>query len=134
SSYAIKGVVPAAAGAGWLTGLLTVYQTVQQTIGGPHLHVENAVAQRGAARKVRAGGRELDQRIFYWPVRAWNLFGDNTRFYAIGVLAWTHHITWFPWFVLVPMNAAFVVVWMWQSVRDRAFLHRIGWPSSSAVL
>ena len=27
------------------------------------------------------------RRCFYWPVRGWNLLGDNTRFYAIGVLA-----------------------------------------------
>ena len=59
---------------------------------------------------------------FYGPVRGWNLLGDNTRFYAIGVLAWLHHLEWFFAFILVPMNVALGVLWCWQRRADRRFL------------
>ena len=48
--------------------------------------------------------------------------GDNTRFYAIGVLVWLHQIDWFFACVLLPMNAAFAVLWVWQARADRRFL------------
>ena len=57
-----------------------------------------------------------------WPVRGWNFLGDNTRFYAVGVLAWIHHLEWFFAFVLVPMNVAMAALWWWQRRADRRFL------------
>ena len=48
--------------------------------------------------------------------------GDNTRFYAIGVLVWCHRLEWYFSFVLLPMNAAFAVLWLWQARADRRFL------------
>ena len=46
-------------------------------------------------------------------MRGWNFLGDNTRFYAIGVVAWLQHVTWFFPAVLL-MNVALVVLW-WQA-------------------
>ena len=51
------------------------------------------------------------------------VLGDNTRIYAVGVFAWIHHLEWFFAFVLIPMNAAMVVLWWWQRRADRRFLH-----------
>jgi len=58
-------------------------------------------------------------------VRGWNVLGDNTRFYAIGVLAALGRPDWFFMFVLVPMNAAFAALWLWQARADRRFLERL---------
>jgi hypothetical protein len=58
-------------------------------------------------------------------VRGWNLLGDNTRFYAIGVLAWIHHPEWFFIFIVVPMNIALAGLWLWQRRADGRFLARV---------
>jgi len=58
-------------------------------------------------------------------VRGWNVLGDNTRFYAIGVLAAIGRPDWFFTFVLIPMNAAFAALWLWQLRADRRFLDRL---------
>jgi hypothetical protein len=50
------------------------------------------------------------------------LLGDNTRFYAIGVLVCLHQIDLFFAFVLLPMNLALVALWLWQRSADRRFL------------
>ena len=59
---------------------------------------------------------------FYAPARGWNLLGDNIRFYAIGVLAWFHRIDLYFAFVLLAMNLAFVLLWLWQRRTDQRFL------------
>ena len=55
-------------------------------------------------------------------MRGWNLLGDNTRFYAIGVLVCLHRTELFFAFVLLPMNLAFIALWLWQRSADRKFL------------
>ena len=71
---------------------------------------------------VRDADRARYRSYFYWPVRGWNALGDNTRFYAIGAAAFAHHPEWLFAFVLVPMNAILVVLWLWQARADRRFL------------
>ena len=46
----------------------------------------------------------------------------RTDVYAIGVLAWLHHLGWFFAFILLPMNVALGVLWCWQRRADRRFL------------
>ncbi len=42
---------------------------------------------------VREDDRARYRKCFYWPMRGWNLLGDNTRLYAIGYLyVWTGSI------------------------------------------
>lgn len=99
-----------------------VYEAAQRRLAGRHPDVARTIAARTANGVFRPGDRDQYRACFYWPVRGWNVMGDNTRFYAIGVAAWLHHPEWFIAFVLGPMNAAFVALWLWQARADRRFL------------
>jgi phosphatidylglycerophosphate synthase len=103
-------------------GIVTAYERVQTWLAGSHRAVEAAIDERSSRGIVRAADRERYRAVFYWPVRGWNLLGDNTRFYAVGVLAWLQHLDWFFAFILLPMNAAFALLWLWQARADRRFL------------
>jgi CDP-alcohol phosphatidyltransferase-like enzyme len=135
ADIAIKGVAPTVSGrtvdAVWARWLLRAYESVQRRLVGLHEGVEAAVVARasgteGGIRLVRGRDRALYRECFYWPVRGWNLLGDNPRRYVIGILAWTQHLDWFFGFVLVPMNAALGLLWMWQARADRRFLSALG--------
>ena len=104
---------------GWL---FLIYLAVQRWIIGAHAGVEAALAARSVEGRVRDEDRARYREIFYPLVRGWNFLGDNTRFFAIGVLALFHRIDLFFAFVLVLMNAAFVALWLWQRSADRRFL------------
>jgi phosphatidylglycerophosphate synthase len=106
-------------------GLLRVYETMQRIWSGLHPDVEEVVARRQCSGRVRDEDRRLYRSCFYWPVRGWNVLGDNTRFYAIGVLALFGRVDRFFLFVLVPMNIALGVLRVWQSQADRRFLARV---------
>ena len=125
-TIAIKGVAPTGAappiGPAWAAWLMNVYRRLQRQLIGLHGDVEAAVAARAHQETVSEEDRARYRRAFYWPVRGWNVLGDNTRFYAIGFLAWTHHLEWFFAFVLVPMNVALAALWLWQRRADRRFL------------
>jgi phosphatidylglycerophosphate synthase len=103
-------------------GLVRAYLDVQRWFVGPHCKVEAVLAARGDAGRVREEDRGRYREIFYPLVRGWNFLGDNTRFFAIGVLVCLHRIDLFFAFVLVPMNLAFVALWLWQRGADRRFL------------
>jgi phosphatidylglycerophosphate synthase len=127
ATLAIKGVAVSAdpgawIDARWARSLLRAYQTAQRRLIGRHNEVEAAIAARSHQGIVKDEDRARYRACFYWPVRGWNLLGDNTRFYAIGVLAWIHRIEWFFTFILVPMNIALVALWLWQRRADRRFL------------
>ena len=107
---------------GVLMRVLDVYEAAQSRLTGRHPEVAHAIAARAVGEVVRPDDRARYRACFYWPVRGWNLLGDNTRFYAIGVFAWLHHLDWFITFMLVPMNAALVALWLWQARADRRFL------------
>jgi phosphatidylglycerophosphate synthase len=102
--------------------IIRMYEAMQRVLSGRHRRVEAALEQRAIAGVVRDDDRRRYRDSFYRPVRGWNLLGDNTRFYAIGLLAWLHRLDWFFLFVLVPMNAAFLALWAWQARADRRFL------------
>jgi phosphatidylglycerophosphate synthase len=126
ATIAIKGMAP---GRRRLTTLgrgarrlLEVYENAQHALIGTHTDVESVVAARAVAGAVAEADRARYRACFYWPVRGWNFLGDNTRFYALGVLASIHHLEWFFGFVLVPMNVALVALWLWQRRADRRFL------------
>jgi hypothetical protein len=124
--FAIAGVArpdsPSGPRSGVLMRVLCVYEAAQRRLAGRHPEVARAIEARAVSGTVRADDRARYRACFYWPVRGWNLLGDNTRFYAIGVLAWLHHLEWFVTFMLVPMNAALVALWLWQARADRQFL------------
>jgi phosphatidylglycerophosphate synthase len=125
TARAVKQIARAPAGpaAGDVpSSIVTAYERVQGWLAGSHRIVEAAIDERSSHGIVRAGDRERYRASFYWPVRGWNLLGDNTRFYAVGVLAWLQHLDWFFAFVLLPMNAAFALLWLWQARADRRFL------------
>jgi phosphatidylserine synthase len=103
-------------------GLVRTYFGMQRWFVGLHGKVETALAARAAARRGREEDRARYREIFYPLVRGWNFLGDNTRFFAIGVLVCLHRIDLFFAFVLVPMNLAFVLLWVWQRSADRRFL------------
>ena len=127
ATIAIKGIVPRqrpqAPLSPWPRALVRIYERTQHRLIGSHGMVEGAIAGRSVDGVVSDADRARYRECFYWPVRGWNVLGDNTRIYAIGVLAWVHHLDWFFAFVLVPMNAAMAVLWWWQRRADRRFLH-----------
>src|SRR2546423_627800 len=104
---------------GWL---VRAYFGVQRWFVGRHGKVEAALAARIDAGRVRDDDRARYREIFYPLVRGWNFLGDNTRFFAVGVLVCLHRIDLFYAFVLVPMNLAFTLLWLWQRSADRRFL------------
>jgi hypothetical protein len=106
----------------WLKGLLRGYLVTQRWLIGLHAQVEAALAARSVAGNVREDDRARYRECFYGPVRGWNLLGDNTRFYTIGVLVCLHRIDLFFAFILVPMNLALITLWLWQRSADRRFL------------
>jgi hypothetical protein len=91
-------------------------------LNGLHVEVESVMAARSIGGTVREDDRARYRDCFHGPVRAWNLLGDNARFYAIGLLAWLHRLDLFFAFILVPMNLALVALWLWQRHADRRFL------------
>lgn len=116
---------PAKIDSGWIKWLYRQYIALQRLLNGLHMDVESVIAARSQAGVVRAEDRIRYRECFYRVVRGWNLLGDNTRFYAIGVLAWLHRIDLFFMFILVPMNMALVGLWLWQLRADRKFLSKI---------
>jgi phosphatidylglycerophosphate synthase len=122
TAIAIRGQTQPPASSQAASRILDGYRALQRSIAGMHEDVERAISVRSSGGVVRADDRERYRRFFYWPVRGWNLLGDNTRIYAVGILAVTAHIEWFPWVVLVPMNAACAALWIWQARADRRFL------------
>ncbi len=102
--------------------LLGFYGRMQQLFVGRHTQVEAVVAARALNGVVPDADRARYRQCFYWTVRGWNVLGDNTRFYALGILAWLHHLDWFFAFVLIPMNVALALLWLWQRRADHRFL------------
>jgi hypothetical protein len=105
-----------------ISWLFAVYLLIQRRLVGSHTTVEATLAARAVASRVSEEDRQRYREIFYPLVRGWNFLGDNTRFFAIGVLVCLHRIDLFLAFVLGPMNLAFTVLWCWQRHADRRFL------------
>ncbi len=129
ATLVVQGLVlqddPAKIDSGGIKWLYRQYIALQRSLNGLHMDVESVIAARAQAGVVRADDRIRYRECFYRVVRGWNLLGDNTRFYAIGVLAWLHRIDLFFMFILVPMNIALVGLWLWQLRADRKFLSKI---------
>ena len=123
---AIQGVASAEGGprirVARLEAVLRAYESIQRRLAGSHPGVEAAIIARASGGIVRDEDRSRYRSCFYWPVRGWNLLGDNTRRYAIGVLACLHRLEYLFVFILIPMNVALVALWLWQARADRRFL------------
>jgi hypothetical protein len=128
ASVVLKGLAPSERrpqpGPAWSRWIMRVYYALQRHSIGRHEEVEVAIAARTHQGAVSDTDRERYGATFYWPVRGWNLLGDNTRFYAIGVLVWVHHLDWFFGFEIIVMNIAFGALWLWQRRADTQFLSR----------
>jgi hypothetical protein len=125
TAIAIQGAAPGSPASSPRPVLLIAYERMQRALCGPHRRVERRIAERAAGGVVRAEDRAMYRQVFYPLVRGWNVLGDNTRFYAIGVLAALQRLDWFFMFVAVPMNVAFGMLWLWQARADRRFLERL---------
>src|SRR2546423_11047935 len=95
---------------------------MQRWFIGLHGKVEAALEARAVAGRVREEDCRRYREIFCPLVRGWNFLGDNTRFFAIGVLALLHRMDLFFWLVLVPMNIAVAGLWLLPRSADRRFL------------
>jgi phosphatidylglycerophosphate synthase len=113
---------PAKIASPWIRWLYRWYLAMQRMLNGSHVEVESVIAARSTAGAVREDDRIRYRECFGWPVRGWNLLGDNTRFYAVGLLVCLHRIDLFFAFILVPMNLALIILWFWQRSADRRFL------------
>jgi phosphatidylglycerophosphate synthase len=102
--------------------LFSLYVTGQRWLIGPHTVVEATIRDRALAGPVLEEDRTRYRACFRSLARALNFLGDNTRFYAIGVLACVHRIDLFFPFVLGPMNLALIILWLWQRRADERFL------------
>lgn len=102
--------------------LFGIYAFAQRRLIGPHVEVEAVLAGRGRGDLVPDEDRRRYRECFQSVVCGWNLLGDNTRFYAIGVLALFHRIDLFFFFVLSLMNVALTILWRWQRRADHKFL------------
>lgn len=121
----VPGNDPAKVPSSSFRALFRGYLMTQRWLIGLHAEVEAALAARSVGGRVREDDRARYRECFYGPVRGWNLLGDNTRFYAIGVLVCLHRIDLFFAFVLLPMNLALIALWLWQRSADRKFLARL---------
>ena len=124
TAVAIKGVPsqpPSGSRASRLP-IVAAYESVQRRLAGSHRAVEAWIASRAQHGRVREADRARYRTFFYPLVRGWNLFGDNVRRFGFAVLALTHHLDWMFLFILVPLNVALAVVWLWQRRADRRFL------------
>jgi hypothetical protein len=104
--------------------VLTAYERMERWLSGSHGDVQRAIADRSPDGVVPDADRARYRTLFYWPVRGWNFLGDNTRFYAIGVVAWLQHVEWF-FSVVLSMNLALVALWWIQARADRRFLRTL---------
>ena len=120
SAIAIKAVPSLTAAP--RSGILGAYERLERALAGRHPAVEAAIAARASGGRVRDDDRRRYRECFYGPVRGWNLLGDNTRFYAIGLLALLGRLHWFFMVIAVPMNAALALLHLWQARADRRFL------------
>ena len=102
---------------GWLGRLVAVYTASQRALLGRHGAVEQTIAARAIGNVVRREDRENYRACFYWPVRGWNLLGDNARRFAIAAFVLLHHLEWFVAFTLGPMNLILVALWIVSAPR-----------------
>jgi phosphatidylglycerophosphate synthase len=126
AAIAIKGRLPLDESAhpvrGPLGRLVAVYAASQRALLGQHGAVERAIAARAPGEVVRSDDRERYRRCFYWPVRGWNVLGDNVRRFALAGFVFLHHVEWFVPFTLVPMNLILMALWLYQRRADHRFL------------
>jgi phosphatidylglycerophosphate synthase len=126
AAFAIKGRVPrdpdSRSVRGWLGQLVAIYAASQRALLGRHGAVERTIASRANDGAVRRDDREHYRSCFYWPVRGWNLLGDNVRRFALAAFVLLHHLDWFIVFTLIPMNLILLALWLFQRRADRRFL------------
>jgi phosphatidylglycerophosphate synthase len=126
AAFAIKGRValdPSGRSVrGWLGRLVAIYAASQRALLGRHAAVEEAIAARAIDGMVRLDDRENYRRCFYWPVRGWNVLGDNVRRFALLAFVLVHHLEWFVVFTLLPMNLILAALWLYQRRADHRFL------------
>jgi phosphatidylglycerophosphate synthase len=126
AAFAIKGRVPLDPSGesvrGGLGRLVAVYAASQRALLGRHAVVERTIAARAVDGAVRSDDRGNYRRCFYWPVRGWNLLGDNVRRFALAAFVLLHHLDWFIAFTLIPMNLILIALWLFQRRADRRFL------------
>lgn len=104
------------------SGLVVLYERLQRRLAGAHPKVEARIADRAEAGVVRDEDRGQYRAHFYPLMPIWNLFGDNVRRYGFVILAWIHQLDWYFGFILVPLNALLLVVWLRQRRADAQFL------------
>ncbi|MEP6698164.1 MAG: CDP-alcohol phosphatidyltransferase family protein [Verrucomicrobiota bacterium] len=106
-----------------LIGLLRVgYEMLRRWLMSGQRKIMRRLASRATGRNLRSDDRLRYAQCFYWPKRGWNLLGANTRFYAIGLLAFMHRLDLYFFFILVPMNVAALALWFWQRRADHRLL------------
>ena len=97
---------------------------MQRALAGAHPVVEQRIAARATGGVVAPDDRDRYRACFYRPVRGWNLMGDNIRRLTIAIAAWAGRPEWFIWAELIPLNAAFALLWWTQRHADERFLER----------
>jgi phosphatidylglycerophosphate synthase len=112
----------ARSGQSWFTRLLRGYESMQARLAGKHSDVEARLIARSQNGVVSEADRAAYRTAFYGPTRGWNLLGDNMRRFAVGAAAWFGRLDLYFPFVVLPMNLALMILWIWQYRADRRFL------------
>jgi phosphatidylglycerophosphate synthase len=107
---------------GWLKVPYEAYSGLQRLIVGSHEEVGAALNAQASGGLISEDERARYRATFHPLVRGWNLLGDNTRRYAVGLLVCLGRIDWLFAFILLPLNLVFVGMWFWQRETDRRFL------------
>ena len=106
----------------WLRGVYYTYSVIQRLVVGQHEEVITALHARAGGNLILEEDRQRYRDSFSRLVRCWNLLGDNTRRYAVGLVVFLQRPEWLFAIILIPMNVAFIAFWLWQRNADRAFL------------
>jgi phosphatidylglycerophosphate synthase len=107
---------------GWLQAPYQAYSAMQRLLVGSHETVLAALSARTSGGIISEAEQQRYRESFRPLVRGWNLMGDNTRRYAVGLLVCLHHIDLLFAFIAVVLNVVFIVMRLQQARADRRFL------------
>ena len=131
--YAIKARVPAIEKPDSSTKLGRMvsflygdYDFMQRMLAPFHVRLEKALRGLFPGGRLSPEAAESYRRRNFWMVRCWNLFGDNTRFYAVAACAWFGRNDLFLYLSLLVLNAAFIVFAPLQAAQDRRLIDDLG--------
>ena len=107
---------------GWARGPYQAYSAMQRLLVGSHEDVLAALGARSSGQMISEDEQQRYRESFRPLVRGWNLMGDNTRRYAVGVLVCFHRVDLLFALIALLLNVVFIGMRIRQARADRRFL------------